>query len=1719
MPKNDFNPTRKGTLDKVKKSVASGALTAENFDLAITASQDNQQVAEYLNSITPEYDSAIPKESEIPYGQEFDAPVEEEFGIPVDAVEEDVLVEEFGLSAVDANAEISLGVTAVNRVALGQSVDLNSTDPEIQFVNEVAQKNEATTMDLAITRFSPEQIDKWKNNPIGFSEADRFVTAADMIPLGSVVTGYELGKLAMVAEKIRNGKEISESEESQFNEWLDLHIEKQIRGFSWQGGMAYYGSQIPAFMVEFALTSGVGKTAQVAAKQAITKGVMTSVETAAVAKLAGQAASGAARVVAMSPIRASGTYGRERLGQKVQLTTDGMAVLTEARERPAVTALRAFAYTGAEVLSEMSGGVIGRNLVNPIVGRLKTKAITSINKLPPKLVDGLLKSYQMIQPNAVLSDIITRVGWHGMINELGEERVADALTLYADMAFGETYTADEIWDRLVPSKDQFLLEAGLISIPGGAKTLGALTGNLMSGKGHSQEQVDTVLNTALNDELANYIEAETYVEDKPDLQVALNEKYLDEGGPAKVAEVAVTESLLLAYDKSIEPANVKKKQGIIKGLVAQAKAVNKKATKFKDFIAAGGPLDVKQLISEGFDPKDLEDGKVKFGKNLKRVWSLQNPQQTISQLTERYNEELSLFDGDVVADKSRELSDNDMISMLMDWVNSDSPQTFLIDPVATAELDQINMRLDDIDQVPESELQEYFDNMYMEYAEESGTQVPVEVESFSGVDSIEYASSASEAEFQNEINELDLYLDGLNNRISEEAYNAQTPALYDQITEQEIFDGPIPILDHTQSIGQSLLTDWHTKFAPIEAAVKLAENRKGPLPKGQNPTLLISTFGGIAGKLQAFLEHSTYTMTINGEIVKTGVGYKPILDGFDSLILSTEPNKKQRKADLEKYLISRRITQDLQNFTIPSTGEEIVGPVTERRISAEQALQAELDMAALRIKYGDSIQYFDNTAEALYAFQKRVLHLLVDSGNMSKEKFDQIMNDNPNYVPFHRVMVSQLFEGAGLTQAQITEALSVLTETEIEEISESKIIGQEQYDKIVASNLNIADAIKPISGSTGLSGKPSGLFTGAKSQWLTQRFKGSERAVKGPLYSIIKSTMAVLDVAARNTIARSIGDLHSYMPEYIQKVNPAPLYDSKDRVVKDADGNTVMNPIPPIGAMEVYKDGKKQYYKVPKPILDALTGMTTEQLNFVNRFLIEAVTLPITTYRVGATISPEFIASIVWRDQFAAPLLSGTSANPIDMVRGITAIMGKTDLYYEWLATGGSMAGYMDVSDTGMIDAYKDLMNDEGYLLKLAKSGGFKPLKDLLKVTDQSVRIGIYLASKRQGLSNIESAVKGREGTVDFNKSGVLGKKVNKWNPFFNVGIQSVIKLATAAKENPKAFSLLALSTITLPSLLLAGYYLFDAPDDEREEWLNIPQWIKDGHWVWKSDGEWHQQKKPYAPGYIFGSIPEKFLTWTYEGDKPEGKAFYEEHVKGFIAATLPFSNAGSILPPPVRSALEWNSNYSFFKDRAEYPDWMDNLEPELRSGSYTTDTAKLLGEQFNVSPAKVDALLKNTFATGAKYMTNAGDRIIREMAEYKNQPLPEKPDSAKNELFWGAFVVNSPRSLQSITGSNLYKIADDVKMKESSVARFSEEKAEAYKEKHEFVFDQARMIKRALKKVTAINKQVKEIRADEGYTGKEKEKIIIEYDIERYDIAKEAVGEYVDGLKSMAKE
>ena len=307
-----------------------------------------------------------------------------------------------------------------------------------------------------------------------------------------------------------------------FNDYIDTELEKQIRGFTWGGGMKYYGAPMPAFIAEFAATGGVGKTAQFAATQALTKGVMVSAQAAAAARYTGYGARVAAQSTAMVPANVA-NYGDLRLGQYVQLTQTGQAILSDAKESPATTALKAFAYTNAEIASELVGAKVGQYVLNPITRRLATNAKTSLNHLPPKLIEGITKAYQKIQPNAKVQEILTRAGWHGVLNELGEERVAAVLNTYVDMAFGDTFTVDEVWDRIVPDKDQFLIEAGLIATMGGVKTVGVAASNILSNQGRTEQEIMEALEGLTDEELQNVVDEQTNVEENAPVSVVLKE--------------------------------------------------------------------------------------------------------------------------------------------------------------------------------------------------------------------------------------------------------------------------------------------------------------------------------------------------------------------------------------------------------------------------------------------------------------------------------------------------------------------------------------------------------------------------------------------------------------------------------------------------------------------------------------------------------------------------------------------------------------------------------------------------------------------------------------------------------------------------------------------------------------------------------------------------------------------------------------------------------------------------------------------------------------------------------------------------------------------------------------------------------------------------------------------------------------------------------------------
>ena len=1336
--------------------------------------------------------------------------------------------ETVGIQVNPADFEKPPTIDEQNIAAINNTIDL--TDPSMAEFNEVAQSNEDSTMMLAAQRFSPEQVEEWKNNPIGWKEASNFISKADVIPGGGIVKGYEALELAAIAKKVYNKEELTEVEETKFYAYIDVELEKSIRGFTWRGGMKYYGSPIPAFMAEFVIAAGYGKIAQKAAVETLTAGVMVSAKVAAQARYAGYVAGVTAAAVSM-PQRSYHNYGELRLGQNVSVTETGMALIHNAQETPYTSSLKAFGYTTAEVATEMLGGKIGKHVIDPVVGRLATAATTQVSKLPPALIEAVSKAYQKVQPNARVQDIITRAGWHGALNELGEERVAEIFNTYVDAAAGERFTPDEIWDRLVPSKQQFLIEAGLIFTMGGVKTTSVGLYNVLKGRGLTEQQIQETLDGLSDEALNALLEESTNVEEDTEVQVVLKETRV---GDYSLDQQAVEDQSMLEwmqstmYNREVEdmsnkqeilqeiedselPSYETKREALIARLEKDIKDIEVAAPKLLNFVLEGGPLDPDQLIGYGLDPgnfnrydqvgrtigtKRAPQGRgTSKGKGVKRLWSRNNPTQTISDLTERLNEEYAL-------DGENAFGDADVAEMIIEWIDGgyESINDTFFDPTTDTQIEEKQRYIDELERLDgEEDIRGYFDTMYQDVAQYNEAEVPVETEASLAGEDIEFADTVDQAEFNNNVSELEAFLIEAENAEKAEMYDQANPKLLDQFVYQpELVDDAPPMIDHSQSMFASFYAAFVNKFDSVERAMKLAKSRGAVILDGANTELLISAYSGIIGNIKFTLQRNTYSMDENGNIVKSGIGLKPILEALDAKLFSYEPNAAKRRADLGRYLIARRIQQDLQNYTIPGerdvapevdaetqAGQEgltqdainnlstqlqdkydlsaaevvvkevdgslyieldgkitqdtlndiyefadqnsvdlrlnvdadafvdgrkiadgtipgsdtfinpkgafvyglqrspvastrapelagptqpqatvvqpdftrdkkFVGPVTERRVSEEQAIQAEIDLADLALKYGDAIEFLDSTATELYGFQKRVLQLFVKAGNMSQEQYNEIIKDNPNYIPFQRVMVNDFLKNKGFNDDQVRKVLSVLSDDEVQQVIDSESLSQDQYDRLITADPEVIDVLKPLM-------EPSkggeGLFTGASSKAIVKRLRGSDLAIKDPISSIIGNTARIIEVSSKNNIARSLVKLSEFIPELIQRIPQSQLM---MKIVVDGKEVSVPSGRVPKGAVEVFVDGKRQYFEVSKPLLEAMGGMEAAQLNWLEKLFAGTAGL----FRGGATLTPDFVMRNTFKDQFGAAIMSegrktplDVARTPIDMVLGLASIV------------------------------------------------------------------------------------------------------------------------------------------------------------------------------------------------------------------------------------------------------------------------------------------------------------------------------------------------------------------------------------------------------------------------------------------------------------------------------
>ncbi len=886
------------------------------------------------------------------------------------------------------------------------------------------------------------------------------------------------------------------------------------------------------------------------------------------------------------------------------------------------------------------------------------------------------------------------------------------------------------------------------------------------------------------------------------------------------------------------------------------------------------------------------------------------------------------------------------------------------------------------------------------------------------------------------------------------------------------------------------------RFAAIEDTIKKARELGVTIKPGEDAGIRAREYLGIGGKVKSVLEDKTFRITPEGKIEITGEGLNPILKDYDAK--STEKKVDVRELDLQEYMIARRTIEDLQRPKNEWNKEFIASP--------EQVNKAKADMVRLNQKYGNNLGLLEETAKRLYEYQKRVLNLLVDSGNISAETYQNILSKNPHYVPFDRIIDAEGVVSGGMPVAKkpFTGAWSPVkkikgSELEVHNTLESIIkntyrIMDVSERNIVARNvatlkdipeLGITEVEAPIvpvgkvkhhavidpkfresitTFATSLGAKfktgkevvpgrafgtyqpgtqtamhrqatPESTFAHEAGHFFDDKFglkdrfykrgatkevaeelivhmknigesknrlkKPEERFARGFEWWLTQRALAEKDLPK---FSASMEKIISDIPEL------KPLLDIRPSAEKAFESQTQTiwgkSPFVPKGnIIEVFEGGKRKFYEVPKNLYESMTGLNETS----SGLFIKLMSIPANILRTGATITPEFASGNFFRDQWTAFMQTQLGFRPfIDPIGAVADILGKKEVYYDWLRAGGAYSTFTELSRSNLRKTVNDLTGNKSLLSNL---NIISRAQDISQLLEMATRGGIYKAGMRKGLTPVEAAFQYRESSVDFARRGAKTKDLNRVIAFFNAGVQGMDKSIRTAIANPASFTAKGIATITIPSALL---YMVNRND---ADYFEKPQWERDIFWMTRGPGGYYIRiRKPILYGQLFGSSVERFLSYL---DKTDPEAF-KGFIKTLIDAATPVQGdpAAVIIPTGLKPLIENETNWSFFKQRNIIPQAKSNLIPEEQYGRYTPESAKAIGKIFEVSPSKVENLATGIAGGTGRYALEAADiagRLVNILPPKETQRPTEITDIPAVRGFVSRRAESSPESIQRL--------------------------------------------------------------------------------------------------------
>lgn len=508
--------------------------------------------------------------------------------------------------------------------------------------------------------------------------------------------------------------------------------------------------------------------------------------------------------------------------------------------------------------------------------------------------------------------------------------------------------------------------------------------------------------------------------------------------------------------------------------------------------------------------------------------------------------------------------------------------------------------------------------------------------------------------------------------------------------------------------------------------------------------------------------------------------------------------------------------------------------------------------------------------------------------------------------------------------------------------------GRQGYDK------NVVDSIKSVANVSA---------DGIKQMEET----GSTRKLMNVLASNDANIIKVQERIAKNEAAKAIiNDLESLYKTTGEKMqwveNPDVAKDTLKLPIRDDEWDTI----------SFFKDGKRYTANIPKPVAVAAKAMERTESIPLLRF-VKALAMPLMK---GAVVyNPAYVPVNISRDALSAFYRERLIPLSPSYIQGWKAAITKNAWFDEATKAGTLNSGIVEtmlkgdkIKPVGRMAGAIPFNNLGDYLLSPARF-----MEKLNLTAEQATRLGVYIKKRSQGVSKIDAAVAGRDATVDFAQTGTVMKDINMIVPFSNASLQGAANTVRTLKDHPAWAATVAGAFIVPTAICRLNNMKYESSKD-------IPSYEFTNYWVYQV-GEY--TKPDGTPAPIYTKIPKgqiaAMFTFPVEAgfnyqnsknDKSFAKVLWQNFV-GTLQSTSPVpTDASGFLPPLLDTAVNIQANQNMYTGMPIVSQSEQSLLPEQQFGEDTSKLAIALGQQFQISPRKIDFAMKN-------YTAGAGQTVL----------------------------------------------------------------------------------------------------------------------------------------------